>query len=118
MTVAGTDQLGHTPRQRVLATHLNVSVCAEDHQRAVAYLAGDKLQQQQGRGVGPVEIVEDQNERLRPGGTVQEGCDVIERAESRLLRSERGKHWEVRQQCADLRDELGDVGRSRTQLVA
>ena len=54
------------PLERVLTAELYVAVRAEYQQSRVSELASEKLEQQQGRLVRPVEIVEHEDQWLAP----------------------------------------------------
>ena len=60
---------------------LGLAVGAEDQQRRALGSAHDVAQQLQRRGVGPVQIVEDQDQRMLVGDRAQQRCDRLEQQE-------------------------------------
>ena len=71
-----------------------------------------EFQQQERRLIGPVEVVEHENQRPRVAGVAQEGRDAVEEAKARLLRWQHRASPEIGEAIADLRDHLSDVGRT------
>jgi hypothetical protein len=111
-------QVGEGRQQRMPAVHLGMPVGAE-HQRAGALevLAHEPQRRQRGR-VGPVEVVEDQQQRPLGGGRPEEAGEAVEQPEPGRLRLHRRRCRQLRQALADGGDELGDVGRAGAHLAA
>ena len=79
--------------QRVAAAELDVAVGPDHEDPGVADLAREEMQHQQGRRVGPMQVVEDQHERVATRDVLQEGRDAVEEAEPRLLRIRRVRRF-------------------------
>ena len=73
--------------------------------------------QQQGGVVGRMEIVEDQEQRLRGRRTLEDADDRLEQVEPRRfgLAGGSGGHRGSSKALGESRDDLGDLGRSRSQ---
>jgi hypothetical protein len=78
--------------------------------------SGDELEQKQRRGVGGVEVVENDQERLRRPRRPEEGGGRVEEPEPGVLRIGRGPCRHVRQHLADLGDDLRELGGARSEL--
>ena len=89
--------------KRVVAAELDVAVGADDQQAGVGEPAGEEAQQQQRRLVGPVQIVEHDDQRAGARGAAEELGDGVEDPEARLL----GIH---RRELADVAEALADLG--------
>jgi len=63
-----------------------------------------------------VEVVEDDEQGLNPGGVGQKGGEAVEEPEARLCRLQRRWLGQVWEQLAQLLDELGDAGRPGAQF--
>ncbi len=111
-------QIGQNGREGVAAIQLHVPVAAHDEQAARAERARQVLEQEQCRPIRPVEIVEDQEDRVRARGVEEEGRDALEEPVALLLGSALRRGWEVGQALADLRDQLGHVGCTLAELFA
>jgi len=68
----------------VLAPHFDVAVGADDQDAALAQLAHEKLQQQQGRLVSPVQVVEDEHEGP-PHRTARRNVAMLSKSRKRGL---------------------------------
>jgi hypothetical protein len=60
-------QVGQGPKQRVCPVHLGVPVDAKDQRTGVLQLPAHKPQHGQRRRIGPVQVVQDQQQR--PAGS-------------------------------------------------
>ena len=90
-----------------------------DQQSASSGLAGDKLEQAQGRDIGPVQVLEHQQQRLGRSGTLPHLTDRIEQAKACLSRI--GQRWRRRQSgkpFPQLRKDLCDAVCAMAQCVA
>jgi hypothetical protein len=79
------DELTEHLEQRMFAAYLHVSIRRDDHDGHVAELSGEKLQQEQRRRIGSVEIIDDEEKWLAPSGVAQESRNAVEQAEPRLI---------------------------------
>ena len=83
------------------ALHFDVPVGTEDEEPGVRHLAGEEAEQEKRILVGPVEVLEDEGERLGAGGVLDEGRDRVEKPETRLVALERwgsttsGSRWRI-----------------------
>ena len=97
--------------QRMPGRHFDVAVRGDHQQARRGQLAGEEAEQEQRRRVGPVEVVEDEDERPRPSGAREERREGIKQPKARLLGVERRRHGEIGKPIANLRNDLGDVRR-------
>ena len=111
-------QRGEGRPQRVGRGRIDVAARADDHDPALGELAGHELQEQQRRLVRRVQVVEHQHERLRDRDALQERGQGIEQPEARSLGFGPGGRRQVGDDVAQLRQQLGEVRRSRPQLPA
>jgi len=93
----------------------HVAVGADDQQASGVQLSRQELQEQERRRVSPVEVVENDDERLGSRSVLQDGCDAVEEAESGLLGLQ-DRRRRQRQPLAYLGHQLRDVGRTDSEL--
>ena len=104
-------------RERARAGELCVAVPGEDEDPGLGEFAGEELQQDQGRGVGRVQIVEHEHERLPDSDPPEERRGRVEQAEASGIGIPRAR-WR-RHACqpfAHLGHELGDVRGAASEL--
>ncbi len=109
-------QVAERLEQRMLAAELHVAIGADHEEPRRTHLARQELQQQERRLIGPLDVVQDEDQRLRAGGVPQKGGDAVEEPEARLLGLERGRGREVGQPLTHLGYDLGDVRGARPHL--
>src|SRR6266508_3388331 len=82
------------------------------------FLAGEELEQQEGRRVRRVEVVENEDERLRErGGAEERGCR-LEESEARSFRVAHGRLRKLTVELVQLGKDLREVGRASAELAA
>src|SRR5207248_7617418 len=106
-----TAQFSHHGRQRVPRRRIDVAIRAEHEQPAVCQFAGEELQEEQRRLVGGVEVVEDEDNRSGSRRAREKGCSGPEEEEARVLRVQRRWLAEIGEECAELGQQLAEVGR-------
>jgi hypothetical protein len=113
-------QGGQGPQQRMPPVHLGVPVDAHHHhqQPGTLQLPAREPQQGQRRRVGPVQIVQHQQQRPAGRRRPQEPGEAVEQPEAGRLRLDRRRRRQVRQARADGRHDLGDVGGAGAHLLA
>jgi hypothetical protein len=86
-------------------------------QPGAAKVPRQKLQQQQGRVIGRMQIVQDQQQRLHRRRTPEQAGNRLEQVEPRRIGPKRRNRGDRRRSKAlgETRDQLGDMGRPRTQ---
>ncbi len=109
-------QLAEGLGQRMTAPQLDVAIGAEQQQARGAQLAREELQQQEGRFVGPVQIVEDHHQRASLRGVAQQHREALEKSEARLLGIEARRHREAGQRFVDLGHQRGNVRGAGTEV--
>jgi hypothetical protein len=110
------EQLGQGAAQRMPPIDLHVAVGADDQQARVGQLPGDKAEQQQARPVGPVQVVEDEDQPTTRGRRVQAGGHGVEQAEPGHLGIQLGgRPWRPLQ-VGQLGQELPQLGHLPSQL--
>jgi hypothetical protein len=101
----------------LITAHVDVAI-GGDHQQArplVAELAGEKPQQVQRRRVGTVQIVEQDDDRLRHAAALEKSADAVEQPKARLLGGDcRGRRR--RDPLAQFGDQGGDVASAGAEL--
>jgi hypothetical protein len=97
-------------RQRVHAINLDVAICANDHSPHGGDVARDLFEQEERGLIGPVQIVEEDDQRARLRHVAQEGGDALEQARALGLGIETWCDFELRHAAPYLRHEDGDVG--------
>ena len=100
----------------MLAAELDVTIGADHEQARVADLARQKFQQQQRRFVCPVQVVEHDDEGMRPRRVAQKCGHALEQAEACLFGFEPRCHRQSRESLAHVRDHFGDVDRAGTHF--
>ena len=96
---------GHHLGQRMGPFELDVAVGSDDENPIVPRPAREVLHQKEGRLVGPVEIVENEDERALRSDVPDERRDALEQAQAFGLPLERRGLRNVREALADLGDE-------------
>ncbi len=109
-------QLAERVSEGMLASQLHVAVCSENHQAGAAQLPRQELQQEERRLVGPVEVVQDEDDGLAVARVLEERRDGVEQAEAGLLRLQGRRLGQAGQPLPHLRHHLGDVSRTRPHL--
>ena len=66
--------------------------------------------------VGPVQIVEDQRQRLPLRRGLKEAHKAVEQPEPGLLWLQRRGRWQIRQALPDVGDDMGDVDGPLSQV--
>ena len=87
---------------------LGVAVGADHQHSRPLHEAGQVSQQPQRVGIGPVQVVEDEEDRLFPGNGEEEADNRVVQAKALLVRAERAGYWHVGQRGAHLGHEVGD----------
>ena len=64
------------------AIELHIAVGADDEDAAGGQITGDELQEYEGWFVGPVEVIEDQDQRFYLASVLEERCDGVEESEA------------------------------------
>src|SRR5215468_4735138 len=104
------DQPAKRVGQGVAPGNLAIAVGADEQQVGGLDLSGDKLQQEQRRPVGPVQIVEDHHDGLALRGRLQKRRDGVEEAKSGLVRFERRRGAQVWKSALEFGNDLSYVG--------
>jgi len=104
-------QRGDGLPQRVGALEFDIPVGPDQQHAVAANASGEVEQQQQRRLVGPVEVVEDRDQRGRPRRTTQERRHALEQAQAFGLALQSGGLGEIRKALTDLRRERRELGR-------
>ena len=96
--------------------HLDLPPGPDHQQPAAGETSGQLAQQLQRRRVGPVEVLEHQDDRMDGGGVEEEGRDALHQLVARVFSGGPGRLGQVGKTLADLRDQAGDVGGTLTEL--
>jgi hypothetical protein len=107
--------LGDQLADRGVEARLDLAVGADHQHAAAAQLARDEAEQQQGRPVGGVEVVERDDERLLLAGRLEEAGDGVEQGEPRVVRLQVRRGLQVGQPLGDARHDLGEVAGARPE---
>jgi hypothetical protein len=99
----------------MLSRQLGFPIGAQHQQAMSPQFGGEKGQQAQRRGVGPVQIVEDQKQRPFFGHCLPDRNDGMKELEARLIALERLDRGQIVQAAAYLRHDGGDVCGTLTQ---
>jgi hypothetical protein len=83
-------ELGQRARERMVTSELDIAVRRDHDDASDGHLRRQVAEKQQRRLVGPVQIVEHEQQRLALGRVLEERGDRIEETEPGLLRLERG----------------------------
>src|ERR1700724_299671 len=78
-------QLRQRGAEWMIRPHLRVAIGTEHEEMVIAQRAGDELQQQKGRSVGDLKVVEDEHQRLDGRSVLQKRCCRITQSESRRI---------------------------------
>ena len=110
-------QRGDQLRERVALLELGVAVGAEEHRAPRLGRAHEVAQELHGRAVGPVQIVEDEQQRSAGGELGEQRGERVEQAlalHPGLVEAGRG-HGGRADRHAELRQQGGEVGRTRAE---
>ena len=102
-------ELGDRRRQWVLWRQLDVAVGSDHHHRHVAELARQEAQEQDRRGIGRLQVVEDDEHRPPEGHVPQQRCRRVEELETRGLGGDVGRWRQVGEHVPQLRQDVGHV---------
>ena len=91
---------------------LGVAVGGDRQQRDVGQRARDELERQQRGGIGPVQVVEHDDERLALGGGGQQRGERVEEPEARLVGVQLGGAGGLAERRGELGQQAGDPGRA------
>jgi hypothetical protein len=105
-----TDELSQRVVQWIVAGYFDVSIGSDQEQAGVGQYTGHKLQQQQTRPVGPMKVVEDHHQTVRPRRTPQGAGHGVEEPEPGRLGVERGWRLQAGHHLGQLRQQLGHLG--------
>ena len=111
----GARQATERDRQLGARVRLGMAIGGDRQQRHVGQRAGDELEGQQRRGVGPVQVVEDDDERLLLGRGRQQRREGVEEAKASLVGVQLGGARGLAQRLAELGQQAGDPGRARAE---
>jgi len=101
----------------VLPGKLDIAIRAYHQQSSRRYFARYKLQEQQGRSISPVQVVQDKHHRLSVRGIAKKTRDSIKKSEAGLLWILNTWQWpEVRQQFSHIWHNLSDSRRTLPYL--
>ena len=108
-------------RQRVKPVELVAPVCREQHHPALRETPGCVLEQLTCRAVGPVDVIEDDEQGVRAGPEVEQRDERLEEAQPRLrlvtgLRR-RLPLAELREHLGQLRDHRAELGAQGTEIL-
>ncbi len=104
-----TPELGQRRRQGVAAVDLDVAVGADDQQPRTGEIAGEVLQQVERALVGPVQVLQHQQQGLHGGGVAQEARDRLQQPPAVLFGVARGTRLDG-QPLADFTHDASKVG--------
>ena len=99
------------------AIDLDVPVGPHDQQPGPLEVARQVDEQVEGAPIGPVQVLEYEEQRLDPAGVAQEPGHGLEQPPALLFRIARGPGLHLHP-LPDLGDDAGDVGRPTAQLLA
>jgi len=108
-------QLGEQLGQRLPRGRVDVAEGAEDERVRRPELAGDELQQEERGCVCGVEIVEEEDQWAIRRGRAEQLRGGVEESEPRALGLEWGRLGKVRQELAELGQDLRDLHRPRSE---
>jgi hypothetical protein len=109
-------QLGQRRCERLAHGWVDIPVGGDKEHAAVRELAGEELEQEEGRRVGRVQVVQDEHERAILSRAAQEVGGSLEEAEAGAFRLELRRLGQAGEELAQLRQELRELRRSRAQL--
>src|SRR5581483_5533693 len=78
-------EIGERGREPVVCADLGVAVGDDEHDPVLSDLASEKACEMQGRGVGPMHVLEDDEPWSLPGSATEQLGDRLEELEERLL---------------------------------
>jgi hypothetical protein len=97
----------------VIAIDLGVAIRSDDEEPCVLQVGRDELEQLQRRAVGPVEVVEHDDEAVLPGHGREKAAHDVEEPETRALRVRAVAYGEVRQAFAQHGEDVHQLRRPR-----
>ena len=97
------------------AVYLHVAVGANYEQARTLQVAGDVLQQVECAAVGPVQVLEHDNQGLHAGGVAQEGCNSLQEPPAVIVRVSSWTQLDAHA-IAYLRHDAGNVGGTGPQV--
>jgi len=109
--------LGEHRGKRLSGGRVDVAHCGQQQHVHRPDLPGEELKQQQGRGVGRVQVIEDQHQRPLVRSPPQELGSGVKQPEPGSLRLGRGRLPQPGNQLMELGEDRGHVGCSGTQLA-
>ena len=99
------------------AVQLDVAVGGEHQDSITANIAGEVLEEEQRRLVGPVDVVQEENDRLGRGHAADEPGHAVEQAQPLGFAFQQGRLWEIREALVHLGNQLRHLGRAAPQLT-
>ena len=109
-------QLAQRPRERMMATELDVPVGADHQQSGARQLPRHELEELQRGGVRPVEVVEHDHQRARARRRGQERVHRVEEPEARLLPLSLARLRRDAEPLTHLRHDPGHLGAPTPEL--
>jgi hypothetical protein len=101
----------------MLPGQLHIAIGAYHQQSGGCDFSRYKLQKQQGRPIGPVQVVQDKHDRLPVSRLEQEARDGIKKPEPGLVRLFQTWQWpESWESLLDIRHNLSDSRRTATHV--
>jgi hypothetical protein len=110
-------QLRYRPLQSRIVSGLAFSIRTEDQESSGWLMAGSTAEQVKRGRVGPVQVVQDQNQRCPSGNRRQEICHCLEEAQPCLLHRQRVAGGPLAQTPGQLREDARQRGSVRTHLL-
>ena len=110
-------QVDHGGQQRMPLAYLGVPVVPHHQRAGTLQLQAQEPQQRQRRRIGPVQVIQDQQQRPARGRRPQEARQAVEQPEPRLLRFQRRRKRKIRNAVTHGGDQLSDVGRADAQVI-
>ncbi len=109
-------QLSKRLGEGVASGDVDVAIRADHQQPGIGQVAGQELQQQQRRAVRPVQILQNEHQRLVAGSILEKGGNRVKQPKTRLVRFQSRRRPQVGDALAEVRDNLGDIGRACAQF--
>jgi hypothetical protein len=102
----------------MIGTEVVVSIGPHEEEVCLRELAGEELQEQQGRCVRGMEVVEHEDQRLALRRVLQEGADRVEQSEAAGLRiGEARRLRKIDHDLAELGEQGHKIGRPAAELA-
>src|SRR5262245_35271856 len=96
--------------------YLDVAVRGDERQTALRHLVSQEAEQQQRCWIGPVYVIEHDEQRAAGRGVLEEPRDAVEQAEARRVPFDPWWRGQIGQTLSDGRNHLRDVGSSRSKV--